>query len=211
MSIHPPIILASQSPRRRLFLRQLLGNDDFVIQPADIDEQFAAVSPEENAKRLSLEKARAVQLAHPDSIIIASDTIVAVDDEQLAKPADRAEAEQMLRRLAGKTIAVITGLAVLAPGREVVAVETTGVVFRPAAEPGVTQALEVYLDSGDWADKAGAFGIQSGAGPLIAGIKGHYSVIVGLPVEQLAEILHDEFGIATHPVEAVLPDGITQL
>lgn len=68
MSIHPPIILASQSPRRRLFLRQLLGDDDFVIQPADIDEQFAAVSPEENAKRLSLEKARAVQLAHPDGI-----------------------------------------------------------------------------------------------------------------------------------------------
>lgn len=211
MTPHPPIVLASQSPRRKNYLRQLLGQETFLVVPADLDEQFEPVSPGENAKRLSLEKAKVVQALYPESIVIASDTIVTVDDEQLAKPADRTEAEQMLRRLAGKTSAVMTGLAVLAPDREIVTVETTGVVFRPVSEPGVEQALQVYLDSGDWADKAGAYGIQSGAGPLIAGIRGYYSVIVGLPIEKLAGILHDEFGIETYPVRDILPDGIKQL
>lgn len=212
--IHPPftIVLASQSPRRHAYLRQLLGESTpFIVAPADLDEQFQAVSAEENARALSLEKARFVQAQYADAIIIASDTIVAVDDHQLAKPTDRADAERMLRQLAGQSTSVITGLAVLAPGRDIVTSQTTEVHFRSLVDPTVEAALQVYLDSGDWADKAGAYGIQSGAGPLIAGIKGDYSVVVGLPVTRLADILESEFGMSTQSVTDTIPEGIAVL
>jgi septum formation protein len=206
------LVLASQSPRRRDYMRQIVGEGAFVVAPANTDEQFEVnATPEQNAKRLSLEKAKVVHELYPDAIIIASDTIVAVAGEQLAKPADRTEAEHMLRRLAGRSTSVITGLAVLAPAREIVTSETTEVIFRPSDGAGVEEALQTYLASGDWADKAGAYGIQSGAGPLIAGIKGNYSVIVGLPVERLSQILQDEFGINTNQVSDVIPEGIASL
>lgn len=200
------IILASQSPRRRNYLTQMLGEGNFEAVAADIPEPFnEALSPAENAEQLALAKARSVQERYPDDIIIASDTIVTNEGRMLAKPADRTEAEQMLRSLFGHSTGVVTSLAVLAPGVVITDHDTTNVYFKSEGTPGLEEALQGYLDSNDWADKAGAYGIQSGAAVLIEGIKGEYSIIVGLPVVKLSGILSERFGLAVKQIQDTVP------
>ena len=212
----PQVVLASQSPRRRDYLERM--GVSFVVRPADIPEPLPQhITPKENAKRLSLEKAEAVYAQIRDdtdisgACVLASDTIVAIDGEQLAKPIDRDDAERMLRSLLDRVSIVATGVALIngASGERVVDVETTEVHFRSVEEPGVVAALETYLDSGDWRDKAGAYGIQSGAGPLIGWIKGEYATIVGLPIEKTRSILAPQ-GVQTASVVDIVPEGIEQ-
>jgi septum formation protein len=206
------IILASQSPRRREYLAQLVGADGFQAVASDIPEPFdLTLSPAENAELLSRAKALHIQRDFPNDIIIASDTIVTEGDRMLAKPADRDEAESMLRSLFGHSTGVVTGLAVLSPQGEFVTHDITEVIFKSEGTDGLEEALMIYLDSGDWKDKAGAYGIQSGAAPLIQGIKGEYSTIVGLPVAKLRAVLREEFGITTNEVVEELPDGLEKL
>lgn len=206
------IILASQSPRRRNYLTQMLGEGNFEAVAADIPEPFdESLSPAENAEQLALAKAKSIQQRYPEAIIIASDTIVTNDGRMLAKPADRIEAERMLRSLLGHSTGVVTSLAVLAPGVVMTDHDTTNVYFKSEGTLGLEEALQGYLDSNDWADKAGAYGIQSGAAALIAGIKGEYSTIVGLPVQKLRKVLLERFNIETNDVTDELPEGLKQL
>lgn len=212
------VILASQSTSRRTYMEQL--GVPFFVMPADIPEPLPQhIPPEENAQQLAFKKARAVakrirQLdPHLDAIIIASDTIATTSaGRQLAKAEDTLEARSMLSEMLGNIARNTTAVALidLATGEEESAVAVTEVHFRAIDEPGVTDALETYLASEDWRDKAGAYGIQSGAAPLIRGIRGEYSTIVGLPIIETREMLA-RHGIATHEVVDEIPDGVERL
>src|SRR5206468_1649305 len=102
----------------------------------------------------------------PDAVILAADTTVVLAEYVLNKPADRAEAEAMLRRLAGQTHFVHTGIAVVTAGSSLAHVETTAVTMTAIPDT----ELATYLDSGDSLDKAGAYGIQGYAGRWISRI-----------------------------------------
>lgn len=195
------IILASQSPRRKELLT-LMGVEYDII-PSNFDEKLDdSRSPEEVASELALGKALAVAQQYPESLIIGSDTIVTVEGKQLEKPRDDTEARDMLKLLSGKPNDVSTGIAVvcLADGIQLVAADTTRVFFRTCDEAAINQ----YIATGDPLDKAGAYGIQSGAAPLISHIEGYYDTVVGLPTKLLANLL-TQVGVDAKAVELDSP------
>lgn len=203
----PEIILASQSPRRQ----QLLGEMGvvFSVEPSSYDEKLDENrDAREVAKELALGKALAVAQKHPDAFVIGSDTIVAINGRQMEKPKDIEDAREMLIALSAAQSTVSTGLAVvnLSQGIELVGEETTFVDFKPDS-PEVSKLRETYLESGDWKDKAGGYGIQSGASTLIEKIEGNYDTVVGLPTYLLSEFLNG-LGIESKPaVPPVSPLG----
>lgn len=193
------IILASQSPRRQELLKQM--GLDFSIVPSTFDEQLDDTrSPREVAQELALGKALDVAAQYPDAYVIGADTIVAIDGKQLAKPADAKEAHDMLRSLSGKAHEVTTGVAVINKnkGIEMVRPDWSVVHFKPYD----AEAVARYVSTGDSYDKAGAYGIQSGAAPLISHIEGQYDTIVGMPTRLLADMLK-EIGITAYPAPAL--------
>ena len=180
------IILASASPRRRELLTQIAI--PHTIHPAYIDETpLPAESPVAYVCRLALEKARTVAVLHPEATVIAADTTVTLDEKLLNKPADLAEAGQMLRTLAGRTHHVHTGLAVLGAGHEYSHVESTAVTFTAIPE----EELAAYLATGDSLDKAGAYGIQGYAARWICRIEGDFFNVVGLPLGAVVRLLRE--------------------
>ena len=141
-------------------------------------------TPEVLVTRLSLAKAKAVSLAHKDAWVIGADTVVAIEDDILAKPASQKEALEMLKKLNGKWHEVWTGFAIYQDNQvaSIQKVISTRVKFWQHTE-GV---LEAYMKTGEPKDKAGAYGIQGKGGILVEKIEGSYSNVVGLP---LAEII----------------------
>lgn len=202
----PEVILASSSPRRKDLLTRM--GVEFTAIASDIPEPLdQSRDPQENAKELSLAKAKHIAEQYPDVYVIGSDTIVAVDGVQMAKAESVEEARQMLLDLSKHPSSVVTGIAVInkSQGVELVDVEVSDVHFK-ADSPEVSELREIYLASNDWTDKAGAYGIQSGAHTLIDHISGHYDTIVGLPTVTLARLL-GQLGISGQPVveEAPVP------
>lgn len=185
------LILASGSPRRRAFMQSV--GVPVELRPIDLDETpFAGEAPLAFARRMAAEKALAG--AEPDRWSLGSDTVVTVDGRILGKPADADEARQMIGDLAGRTHQVITAWALARAGDVYVNESVTGVRFR-----SLTPAeIDAYIATGDPFDKAGAYGIQSGAGPFVAGIDGSYDGVVGLPIQAVCEGLQAR-GIATFP------------
>ncbi len=181
-----PLILASNSPRRRDLLRQI--GVDFSIDPADVDERVLPHElPEGYAVRVAFDKARLAALRAGAGIVIAADTIVVVDDEILGKPADASDAERMLKMLSGKVHRVITGLAVMdaATGKALTRTSITRVWFRSLAQHEIVS----YVASGEPLDKAGAYGIQERGALLVDKIEGCYFNVVGLPLSLVGELL----------------------
>ena len=179
------VILASQSPRRKELMEKL--NIPFTVRVADIDETAdPTLSPREDVARLSRLKAKAIP-HDPADIVIAADTIVVSGDRILGKPKDRQEAKQMLTMLSGNCHQVMTGLTVLRGDQILTHTEVTDVYFRPLAE----SEIDAYVASGDCDDKAGAYGIQSGAAPFVEKISGDYYNVVGLPVCRLSLVLKE--------------------
>ena len=180
------IILASNSPRRRELLGQM-GIERFHIISPDVDETVAAgLSPARIVEELSLRKAgAAAKGAGPEDLIIAADTVVALDGAVLGKPRSGDEAFAMLSALSGREHHVYTGVTVLRGGRAVTEHEETAVTFRPL-EPG---EIRGYIATGEPMDKAGAYGIQGLGALLVSGIRGDYCNVVGLPVFRLGRIL----------------------
>jgi len=178
------LILASASPRRRELLTQ--AGFVFTVLPADIDEsRLAGEAPADYVRRLALEKAQAIHKRHPQATVLGADTTVVCDGEILGKPADRGEAEQMLRRLSHRAHEVHTGLAVVETAGERAHVETTRVFFGAVGEA----ELAHYLSTGDSLDKAGAYGIQGYAARWIPRIEGDYFNVMGLPIAALVRLL----------------------
>jgi septum formation protein len=202
------IVLASQSPRRKELLRAM-GITDFLTVPSDYDEQLDdARTPEHVSEELGLGKAMAVAQQYPDAIIIGSDTIVTIDGRQLAKADTIDEARQMLRDESEHPNKVTSSLAVIciAEHYQFVQSENAWVYFKPYD----TERVEKYLATGDYADKAGAYGIQSGAAPLIHHMSGNPDVVVGLPTHLLAPVLQ-RFGFDAEPVDYRLPRSVKVL
>lgn len=193
------IILASQSPRRKELLTKM--GVDFTAIPSSFDEQLDNDrTPAEVAEELGLGKARAVARAHPDAIVIGSDTIVSIDGKQLEKPVDAEEARKTLHDLSGKMNIVTTSVAVIYGEKEFVGSDSAKVFFKPANEA----AIDYYVDTGDPLDKAGSYGIQSGADILIDHIEGNYDTIIGLPTALLTEYL-GICGVKATAVELIAP------
>ena len=184
--MHMDIILASQSPRRRELLERM-GVGDFRIVTPDIDEQMDRdLPPGELVGRISLEKALAVQAQEGKGpIIIAADTVVALDGAVLGKPADELDAFKMLSTLSGCRHQVYTGLTVLRGEEQYTVSEETTVTFRELS----AEEIYRYVATGEPMDKAGAYGIQGYGALLVEGIQGDYYNVMGLPVCRLGLLL----------------------
>lgn len=195
------IILASQSPRRKDLLVAM--GVEFTLVPSNFDEKLDdSRSPEVVAIELAVGKASEVAKKYPEAIVIGSDTIVTINGRQLEKPRDTADAYGMLKLLSGTHNEVTTSLAVICRAENVFLTgsDTTKVFFKPYN----AEAIKTYVESGDTVDKAAAYGIQSGAAPLIDHIEGQYDTVVGLPTHLLAEYLA-QFGVTAKPVELDCP------
>ena len=185
------IILASQSPRRKELLERM-GIRDFETISPNVDESaFHGLPPEELVRRLSAEKAAAVAgKVGEDAIVIAADTVVALEGAVLGKPADELDAFKMLSALSGVRHQVYTGVTVCRGGEKQTAHEVTDVTFRELSE----REIEDYIATGEPMDKAGAYGIQGYGALLIQGISGDYYNVMGLPVCRLSGML-SRFGV----------------
>lgn len=184
------IILASQSPRRRELLERM-GISHFDVIPAKGEERADPnLTPEQLVEELSRQKAAEITVGNPDALIIAADTVVAVDGTVLGKPHDRDDAVRMLQALSGREHTVYSGLTVCWQGRSVTQHEATAVRFRPLTQDDIDH----YVSTGEPMDKAGSYGIQGYGCTLVEGISGDYYNVVGLPVCRLGRILAD-FGV----------------
>ena len=180
------LILASQSPRRRELLGQM-GLTGFVVRPAVGEEKAdPSLSPDRLVEALSAQKGLEVAaVSDPGDLVIAADTVVAVDGQVLGKPQDRADALRMLAALSGRAHTVYTGVTLCRDGAVLTQHEATQVRFRT-----LTPAeMEAYVDTGEPMDKAGAYGIQEGGAFMVQGIRGSWSTVVGLPLDIVLERL----------------------
>ena len=193
------LILASKSPRRRELLGiQGIDIEIFVPDTAE-DCDRTLLSPDELVMGLACRKARAAaeQLTDmgrlpDDAVILAADTVVALDGVILEKPADEDDARRMLRALSGCRHEVFTGIAAIYGGTLAVDVQTTEVYFRSLSDA----MIDAYIATGDPMDKAGAYGIQSRGSLLVERINGDYFNVVGLPLVRVDEMLSSAFGIS---------------
>ena len=179
------IILASASPRRK----ELMGHFPFpvTVRVSQADEKMDTQKlPQDEVARISRNKAEAVARTASD-IVIGADTIVVCDGVILGKPKDEADAFRMLSMLSGRAHQVMTGVTVLRGDRYHSFTQITDVYFRPLSE----QEILSYIRSGDPMDKAGAYGIQSGASLFVEKIVGDYFNVVGLPVCHLSLVLKE--------------------
>ena len=180
----PPLILASASPRRRELIGHL--NRPFTCTVSDIEEVITKTAPSEVVCELSRQKAEDVaQKAAAGSIVIGADTVVACDGKILGKPKTPEEAKAMLRLLSGRIHNVFTGVTLCQKREDGIKTESfaeeTKVTFYPMTE----EEIDGYIATGDCFDKAGAYGIQSGAAIYVRSIEGDYNNVVGLPVAAL--------------------------
>lgn len=184
------MVLASGSPRRRELLTQM--GLTFRVVVSDADETVdPSLSPTDQVRLISRRKADAVaETVGPEALVIAADTIVALDGAVMGKPHSPEEAVEMLSRLSGNTHAVYTGFTLRQGGRTVTQAEETLVTFRPLT----AEEIEAYVSTGEPMDKAGAYGIQGYGCVLVEGISGDYYNVMGLPVCRLAKMLA-RFGV----------------
>jgi septum formation protein len=177
---HPPLILASTSPRRKKLLAQL--NLKFEVLPVEIDEKRNGLeSPLKMVRRLASEKLKAARNLSKGSIIITADTIVVLNGEILGKPRNNSEAKKMLRKLSGKTHTVYTGYTIHNSiiDKTVTDYEKTLVTFRELSD----KEIENYVKTGSPMDKAGAYGIQDDFGAVfVKKINGDFYNVMGLPI-----------------------------
>lgn len=187
-----PVILASQSPRRRELFS--LISPDFSIKVSHAEETLTLPlfdSPEEEPEFLAKAKAMEIAASHPGTLVIGADTIVLCPDETgrlavLGKPKDKEDAKAMLRLLSGKRHYVVTGCCLAYDQKMTSFRVKTAVDFFPLTEDEIDQ----YAATGEPMDKAGAYAIQGQGSLLIKGIEGDYYTVVGLPVSRLTREIH---------------------
>ena len=184
------IILASASPRRRELLDQL--GIAYETLPVDIDETpLAGESPEAYVERLAMEKACAGFLKGERRLpALGSDTIVLSGERILGKPRDHDDAVAMLKLLSGETHQVFTAVAMADADQTLCLLNRSKVSLRTLSD----SEIEAYWNSGEPADKAGAYAIQGKAAQFIKRVDGSYSGVMGLPLYETAELLK-HFGI----------------
>ncbi|HBN83825.1 MAG TPA: hypothetical protein DDZ89_08265 [Clostridiales bacterium] len=183
------IILASESPRRKELLESV--GCDFCVIPPDVKEEeipYHGSNPEEYAMKLAELKAESVSSENPKTLVLAADTIVVADEEIYGKPKDREQAGEMLRNLSGKRHRVITGVCIIKRDQQVKLLDyrCTDVWFDCLTE----EKLQSYLDTGEYADKAGAYGIQEKGALLVEKIEGCFFNVMGLPLNLVESMLN---------------------
>ncbi len=183
------IILASGSPRRQHFLREL--GLDFVIEVKEVDESFPDhLKGGEITAFLSELKSDAFGLLGDNDILITSDTIVWLEDRALGKPTDREDAIAMLEALSGRTHQVMTSVTFRTRSGHETLTETTAVTFNFLTR----EEIEYYIDHYRPFDKAGSYGIQDWIGMVaVKRIDGSYANVMGLPVDRVYDYLNSRF------------------
>lgn len=187
------LILASASPRRRELLESAGYRIRVLPSPIPEPEELEGVAtPVELAEGLSRFKAEHVARFVESGVLLAGDTVVAIDRTLYGKPTDRADARRIIEALAGTTHDVITGVTLLdvASGRTQTSHDATRVKMRPLSG----KEIETYLDTGAWEGKAGAYGIQDHGDDFVTALEGSFTNVVGLPMELVERIL-SEWGI----------------
>jgi septum formation protein len=187
------VLLASRSPQRSAILAQL--GIPFRVQPSEHQEETVPGDPvatvEENARGKALHVAARVP-PEPGEVVLGVDTIVVLGDDILGKATDEAQAREYLLRLAGNTHEVVSGLCLIAGEQVACGHAVTCVTLRPLTD----EALDRYLASGEWRERAGAYAIQGIGSSLIQGVRGDYFNVVGLPVALLADMF-EQLGVGT--------------
>jgi septum formation protein len=181
-----PLILASASPRRAELL--IGAGYTFTVEPADVDESVqAGEQPAAYVLRVARAKAHAVAARCRESggTVLAADTTVVAEGEILGKPADREDASRMLQQLSGRVHEVLTGVVVVARGRELSDVIRTRVSLLPLTPEDIAW----YIETGEPDGKAGAYAIQGRAARFVDWIEGSWSNVVGLPVATVDRML----------------------
>jgi nucleoside triphosphate pyrophosphatase len=188
------IILASSSPRRRELLDQIGVKYD--VLPVDIDESLqVGESDETYVQRLAIEKAQAgfnrqKNAEGTEQAVLGSDTIVVLEHQILGKPRDKQDGLAMLSALSAKEHQVMTAVAMVNADQQICLLNISKVCFRALS----SVEIEAYWNTGEPADKAGAYGIQGLAAQFIQRLDGSYSGVMGLPLFETTQLLK-EFGI----------------
>ena len=194
-----PLILASNSPRRRKLLSAL--GLTFTIEVPAVDETpRQGELPDDMVIRLSRAKALTVATRHPQALVLAADTVVVLEGVLLGKPADAGQAIAMLRNLRGRTHRVYTAVSLAHHGGATTRLSVSDVTMRSYTDDEIL----AYVSSGDPLDKAGAYAIQHPGFAPVARWNGCYSSIMGLPLEVVAALLTDA-GVEV-PVEVPTDD-----
>jgi nucleoside triphosphate pyrophosphatase len=213
------LFLASQSPRRHSLLREI--GVPYEIVSTDAEETVGGDIAAALAVRNALEKVRHAALPHGYSegaFVLGTDTLVTLDGQVMGKPSSRAEAADMIAALSGRRHQVISGVAlrrVYAEREPAIGGAPAGARMPASAEPGAAgerpgeqlrtaaattdvtfvrldeAQIEAYIASGEWADKAGAYGVQGLAGTFVSEMRGEYSNVVGLPLCVLARLFRE--------------------
>lgn len=159
----------------------------FVVDAPEVDET-CTLGARDAVQELSLRKAHAAARLHPGKVVLASDTLVAVDDTPLGKPRDAADAHRMLRSLSGRWHQVYTGVCVVdASGQPHLGVDATDVRFGHMTD----EEIAAYIATGEPMDKAGSYALQGVAGLWIEEIRGSSSNVIGLPLTLTRRLLEE--------------------
>ena len=180
------LVLASASPRR-LDLLARIGVAPDAIVPADIDESvLRGELPRDHALRLAKEKAEAVALLHPDELVLAADTVVAVGRRILPKVEDEATLRACMKLLSGRRHRVLTGVALAAAGQPLRArLGETMIAMKRLSD----EEIDYYASHGEWRGKAGGYALQGYGEVYVRHIAGSYSNVVGLPLAETRLLL----------------------
>jgi len=179
------LILASASPRRQALLRAL--GLQFEVITSAADEHFLGSPPEMVVSNARNKRDDVATRLDAPAVVLGADTLVFLGDQVLGKPADLDQARAMLRRLAGKTHDVLTGLSLLdtATGRSVEGYERTGVTFRPLSDAEIA----AFVDAVRPLDRAGAYTVDGPGSLLVSGYLGCFYNVLGLPLVRLDLLL----------------------
>ena len=187
----PSLVLASSSPRRAALLSEA-GFEFEIVRPCVAEKFDAAVTVRELTLWNAIRKGMSVAQTHPDAVVLAADTLVALDDAIIGKPEDLSEAAQILRRLSGRTHSVCSAVLIYhqTTGRSARVYDMSQVRFRRLTPRMVNR----YLVKVNPLDKAGAYAAQGSGAEIIANIEGSFTNVVGLPMEKTIAALA-KFGI----------------
>ncbi len=181
------LLLASGSPRRRELLSQL-GYQFDVVVPNVPEERQPQESPADYVTRLSVDKAQAgLAMAEQGAIVLGSDTIVVMDKNVLEKPQDFQDAQRMLEQLSNRSHHVMTAVTVASQHHSRTTLVNTEVWFKVLS----SQEIADYWQTGEPCDKAGSYAIQGLGGRFVTRIEGSYYAVVGLPLYETDQLLHE--------------------
>jgi septum formation protein len=185
MKLSKPLILASNSPRRKEIMHN--AGYDFSVKVIPTDESFSSDIPADEVPiYLAKQKAECFRNSLQDEIVLCADTVVIIDGEILNKPADATEATKMLKLLSGKTHKVVTGVCIMTKEETVAFNDTTFVHFKELTD----WEIAYYIDRCKPFDKAGSYGVQDFIGMIgIPHIEGSFYTVMGLPIHRVYEAL----------------------